>query len=133
MARTNIGNQVAAAMRRGQRVQDEIRAITLRALTEAKFDRAALRRATREVADAIREAAKAQGEGAREAAKQAVAGMDHALADAGHAFRLSLEEAAVSGAVFARAAAGALAAIADSIDRRTAAPKKPRRRARPRR
>lgn len=131
MVKTSIGNQVAAAMRRGQRVQDEIRAITLRALTEAKFDRAALRRATREVSGAIRDAAKAQGDGAREAAKQAVTGMDRALADAGHAFRLSLEEAAVSGAVFARAAAGALAAIADSIDRRAAPPTgKARKRAR---
>ena len=47
------------------------------------------------------------------------------------ATRRSLEEAAVSGAVFARAAAGALAAIADSIDRRAAPPTgKARKRAR---
>jgi len=122
MTKSKIGRQVAAAMRRGEQVQDEIRAITMQALTRAQFDRTALRRATRDVTSAIHEAARSQGEGAREAAKQAVSGMDRALADAAHAFRLSLQEAAASGAVFARAAAGALAGLADSMDRRSAKP-----------
>lgn len=118
MARS-IGSQVAAAIRRGERVQDEIRAITMKALTQAQFDRAALRRATREVTSAIHEAAQTQGESARETMHEAVSGMDKAFADAAHAFRLSLQEAAASGAVFARAAAGALAGIAGSMEKRS--------------
>jgi F0F1-type ATP synthase membrane subunit b/b' len=102
-------------MRRGEQVQDEIREITMQALTEARFDRAALRRATRDVVEAIHEASQTQGPQARRAMKDAVSGMDRAFADAAHAFRLSLKEAAASGAVFARAAAGALAGIADSV------------------
>ena len=120
MVKKDIGSQVAAAMRRGERVQHELRDITMKALTEAQFDRAALQRATREVAGAIRDAAETQGEGARRAMHQAVSGMDRALADATHAFRLSLQEAAASGAVFARAAAGALAGVAGSMEKRSA-------------
>ena len=141
-AKSTIGRQVAAAMRRGERVQDEVRALTLKALTQAQLDRAALGKVARDVLGAIEAAAAVQGETAREALQQAVSGVEQALGSSRQALRQSLEEVeglsarlaevararfdaglragAESGAMLARAAAGALAGFADTVEKRPA-------------
>ena len=89
----DLGKQVENAIREGQRVQQQVQEITLKALTERQLDFEGMRKVTREAFDAVRNAASTQETGMREAAKQAVRGVEAALAKATEALKLSLEEA----------------------------------------
>ncbi|HYD58072.1 MAG TPA: DUF6781 family protein [Burkholderiales bacterium] len=135
----DVGKQIEDAIREGQRVQEAVQEITLKALTERQLDFAAMRKVTSEAIESIRQAAATQDPGLMEAARQALSGVGRALGEAGQAAKLSAEEAAASsqlvkaaraqleagvragaasGAVFARAAAGMLAGLADALENR---------------
>ena len=122
--------EVRRAVRRGRRVEDEVRDITLKALTLRKLDRAEMRKVAGEVMSGVREAAAVKGERAKDVIAQAAAGVEQALGHAARALHLSnrlaagVSVAAQSGALMARVASGVLAGIADSL----AQTGKPRRR-----
>jgi hypothetical protein len=90
----DFDKQIEGAIRHGRRVQEAVRAITLKALTGRELDLAAIRSVTREALEAIRKAAATENGGIGEAGKQAIRGVEHALGHAAQAIRLSLEEAA---------------------------------------
>jgi len=89
----DVAKEVEGAIREGIRVQEAVRDITLKALTQRELDFAAMRKVTREALDAVREAAGRHEGNVKEATKQAVQGVDQALAHAAEAVKLSLQEA----------------------------------------
>ena len=50
----DVGKEVEGAIREGQRIQEAVRDITLKALTQRELDFAAMRKVTREALDAVR-------------------------------------------------------------------------------
>jgi hypothetical protein len=122
--------QARRAVMRGSRVQDEMRDLTVKALTLRKLDRAEMRKVAGEVMSAVREAAAVKGPRAKDVIAQAAAGVEQALGHAARALKVSnrlaagVSIAAASGAMMARVASGVLAGIADSLARTG----KPRRR-----
>lgn len=98
----DIGKQIEGAIREGRRVQEAVRDITLKALTQRELDFAAMRKVTREALDAVREAAGRHEGNVKEATKQAVQGVDQALAHAAEAVKLSLQEAGDRAEKFSR-------------------------------
>lgn len=102
MTQDRLDEEVRKAMAQGRRVQEAVRDIALKALTERQLDPAAVRKATGQVVEAIREATAAQGGAAKESAAQAMRGVEQALAHAAQALRLTLEEAAGRAEKFSR-------------------------------
>ena len=98
----DVGKEVEGAIREGQRIQEAVRDITLKALTQRELDFAAMRKVTREALDAVREAAGRHDANVKEATKQAVQGVDQALAHAAEALKLSLQEAGSRAEKFSR-------------------------------
>lgn len=90
----DLGKEVEGVLRRGQRVQEQVQALVLKALSERQLDFEGMRKVTHEAFDAVRAAAATQDAGMREAAKDAVRGVEQALAKAAEALKLALEEAA---------------------------------------
>ena len=116
--------EVRRAVKRGKRVEREVRDLTLKALTQRRLDRAEMRKVAGEVMSGVREAADVrEGPRARAVVEQAAAGVSEALTHAARALRLSnrlsagVSAAAESGAMMARIASGVLAGIADSLER----------------
>lgn len=98
----DVGKEVEGAIREGQRIQESVRDITLKALTQRELDFAAMRKVTREALDAVREAAGRHDANVKEATRQAVHGVDQALAHAAEALKLSLQEAGNRAEKFSR-------------------------------
>jgi hypothetical protein len=98
----DVAKEVEGAIREGLRVQETVRDITLKALTQRELDFAAMRKVTREAIDAVREAAGRNEAGVKEATKQAIHGVDQALAHAAEALKLSLQEAGGRAEKFSR-------------------------------
>lgn len=98
----DVAKEVEGAIREGQRIQEAVRDITLKALTQRELDFAAMRKVTREALEAVREAAGRHDADVKEATKQAVQGVDQALAHAAEALKLSLQEAGSRAEKFSR-------------------------------
>lgn len=97
--RNDMKDEIRKAIAEGRKVQEAVRAITLKALSGRELDQAAIAKVTREVMGAVREAAEARGDSEAKPAsaqpiRDAVEGLDDALAQAAQALKLSLEEAA---------------------------------------
>jgi len=97
-----IGEEVQQAIEQGRHIQEQVRDITLAALTRGELDGAAMRKVTGEVMKNVQEAASVQGTRAKEAIAEAAAGVDQALAHAAQALKLSIEEAAGRAQQFSR-------------------------------
>lgn len=98
----DVADEVGKAIAAGRRVQETVRNATLKALTQRELDHAAMRKVTHDTLNAVRDATAAQGANARQAAKDAVEGVAQALAHAGQALSLSIEEAAGRAQQFSR-------------------------------
>lgn len=90
------------AIERGERIQAQVRDVTLAALARNELDRERMRKVTREAIESVRDAAALQGALAKDAMREGLAGIDEALAHAAQALKLSLEEAAGRAQKFSR-------------------------------
>ncbi|MGZ8231178.1 MAG: DUF6781 family protein [Burkholderiales bacterium] len=97
-----VTQQVQKAIAEGRRVQEAVHDIALKALARHELDFEAMRKVTREAVDAVREAAGHQDIAVKDAAKQAIGGIDHALAHAAEALKLSIQEASSRTEKFSR-------------------------------
>ena len=114
--RRHSGKQLQRTPPRGKRVQEQVRAITLDALTRARFDRKALHKLTREAIDAER-SSRDDLEKTRGDLRELQRAFLDTLRDAAHAGRGT---AAASGAMLANIVAGVLAGIAEAAQKRAA-------------
>lgn len=89
-----IAEDIRKAVESGMDIQDEVRRITLKALSEGEWDTEAMRAVAHSVADGARQGAETMGARGGDAMKQAMTGLDAALAKAAQATQLALEEAA---------------------------------------
>jgi len=83
-------------------IADQVRAITLDALTRGHLDRDALKRVTAAVVKGAREGAAPLGEDGGRALKEAMRGLDEALAGAAEAAQLAIQEAVGRSSEFSR-------------------------------
>lgn len=81
------------AVNSGSDIYQQIRTITIKALTEHELDTDNIRSVVDEVATGISEALTNQGEQTKTSVKQAVSALDEALAVAAEASKLAMEEA----------------------------------------
>lgn len=98
MAETNqqqdVKDAARTAVQSGTDVHQQIKDITLKALTERQLEIENIKSVTEEVSKGINEGMATQGEHAREVFKQAATALDDALAIATEASKLAIEEAA---------------------------------------
>ncbi|MDD2658968.1 MAG: hypothetical protein PHY54_04695 [Methylococcales bacterium] len=90
----DVKDAVRTAVKSGTDVHQQVKAITLKALTERQLDIENIKSVTEEVSKGINEGMATQGEHAREVFKQAATALDDALAIATEASKLAIEEAA---------------------------------------
>jgi hypothetical protein len=90
----DVKDAVRTAVNSGTDVHQQIKAITLKALTERQLDIENIKSVTEAVSKGINEGMAAQGEHAREVFMQAATALDDALAIATEASKLAIEEAA---------------------------------------
>ena len=96
---SKIGNQTAheavrEAVERSDSIRDEVRNITLKALSQGQLDVEKIRQVTHEVMEGASLGAGARGAHIKECLSEAMSGMDDALATSAEASKLALEEAA---------------------------------------
>lgn len=89
-----VKDAVQAAVKSGIDVHQQIKSITLKALTLRQLDIDNIKRVTEEVSKGINEGIATQGEAAKEVFMQAATALDEALAIAAEASKLAIEEAA---------------------------------------
>jgi hypothetical protein len=89
-----VQNAVRAAVKSGTDVHQQIKAITLTALTERQLDMENIKSVTEAVGNGINEGMATQGEHAKEVFMHAATALDDALAIAAEASKLAIEEAA---------------------------------------
>jgi hypothetical protein len=90
----NVKNEARAAVKSGTDVHQQIKAITLKALTARQLDMDNIKSVTEAVSKGINEGMAAQGEHGKEVFMQAATALDDALAIAAEASKLAIEEAA---------------------------------------
>jgi len=93
--------QAAVAGEEGD-VREEVRRITLEALSDGRLDTDAVRRVMHSVMHGARQGAEALGEQGRQSLSDAMQGLDEALGAAAEATDLALREAAARGSEFSR-------------------------------
>ena len=89
-----VKDAVAAAVKSGTDVHQQVKAITLKALTTRQLDMDNIKNVTEAVGQGINEGMATQGEHAKEVFAQAATALDDALAIAAEASKLAIEEAA---------------------------------------
>jgi len=89
----DVKEAARAAVNSGADIYQQIRAITIKALTERELDTDNIRTVTDDVVTGISEALTTQGEQTKTAFLQAVSALDEALAVAAEATKLAMEEA----------------------------------------
>jgi len=90
----DVKNEARAAVKSGTDVHQQIKAITLKALTARQLDMDNIKSVTEAVSKGINEGMAAQGEHGKEVFMQAATALDDALAIAAEASKLAIEEAA---------------------------------------
>ena len=90
----DVKNAVQVAVKSGTDVHQQVKAITLKALTSRQLDMENIKSVTEAVSNGINEGMATQGEHAKEVFKQAATALDDALAIAAEASKLAIEEAA---------------------------------------
>ncbi len=90
----DVKNAVSTAVKSGTDVHQQIRDITLKALTKRQLDLENIKSVTEAVGDGINEGISTQGEHAKEIFTHAATALDDALAIAAEASKLAIEEAA---------------------------------------
>jgi pheromone shutdown protein TraB len=90
----DVKDAVRAAVKSGADVHQQIKDITLKALTERQLDMENIKTVTEAVSDGINEGMASHGEHGKEVFNQAVTALDDALAIAAEASTLAVEEAA---------------------------------------
>ncbi len=90
----DIKDAASAAVQSGTDVHQQIKAITLKALTKGQLDIDNIKSVTEAVGKGINEGMATQGEHAKEVFTQAATALDDALAIAAEASKLAIEEAA---------------------------------------
>ena len=90
----DVKDAVRAAVKSGTDVHQQIRDITLKALTKRQLDMENIKSVTEAVSNGINEGVDTQGEHAKDVFMQAVTALDDALAMAAEASKLAIEEAA---------------------------------------
>ena len=90
----DVKDAVRAAVKSGTDVHQQIRDITLKALTKRQLDMENIKSVTEAVSNGINEGVDTQGEHAKDVFMQAVTALDDALAIAAEASKLAIEEAA---------------------------------------
>lgn len=90
----DVKDAVRTAVKSGTDVHQQIKAITLKALTSRQLDVENIKSVTESVSNGINEGMATQGEHAREVFMQAATALDDALAIAAEASKLAIEEAA---------------------------------------
>ncbi len=89
-----VKDAVRTAVNSGTNVHQQVKAITLTALTSRQLDMENINSVTEAVGKGINEGISTQGEQAKEVFKQAATALDDALAIAAEASKLAIEEAA---------------------------------------
>jgi hypothetical protein len=89
-----VKDAVQTAVKSGINVHQQVKAITLTALTSRQLDMENINSVTEAVGKGINEGISTQGEQAKEVFKQAATALDDALAIAAEASKLAIEEAA---------------------------------------
>ncbi len=89
-----VKDAVRTAVNSGTNVHQQVKAITLTALTSRQLDMENINSVTEAVGKGINEGMSTQGEQAKEVFKQAATALDDALAIAAEASKLAIEEAA---------------------------------------
>lgn len=82
------------AVARGENIQDEVRDITLKALSEGRLDAQRIQQVVKAVIQGATEGAEGKGTQSRQALLDVMAGVDEALAKSTEASKLAIEEAA---------------------------------------
>jgi hypothetical protein len=90
----DVKDAVRTAVKSGTDVHQQIRDITLKALTKRQLDMENIKSVTEAVSKGINEGVDTQGEHAKDVFMQAVTALDDALAMAAEASKLAIEEAA---------------------------------------
>ena len=90
----DVKDAVRAAVKSGTDVHQQIRDITLKALTKRQLDMENIKSVTEAVSNGINEGVDTQGGHAKDVFMQAVTALDDALAMAAEASKLAIEEAA---------------------------------------
>ena len=90
----DVKEAARAAVKSGTDVHQQIKAITLKALTKGQLDIVNIKSVTEAVGKGINEGMATQGEHAKEVFTQAATALDDALAIAAEASKLAIEEAA---------------------------------------
>ena len=90
----DVKEAARAAVKSGTDVHQQIKAITLKALTKRQLDIENIKNVTEAVSKGINEGMSTQGEHAKEVFTQAATALDDALAMAAEASKLAIEEAA---------------------------------------
>ena len=90
----DVKDAVRTAVKSGTDVHQQIRDITLNALTKRQLDMENIKSVTEAVSNGINEGVDTQGEHAKDVFMQAVTALDDALAMAAEASKLAIEEAA---------------------------------------
>jgi len=90
----DVKEAARAAVKSGTDVHQQIKAITLKALTKRQLDIENIKSVTEEVSKGINEGMATHGEHAKEVFTQAATALDDALAIAAEASKLAIEEAA---------------------------------------
>jgi hypothetical protein len=87
-----LRDDVRRAVEAGKDVQDQVRRITIQALTGGGFDKEAMRHVADAVSHGVQLGAAAHGAQARAAIEQAISGLDEAFAKSAQASTLALKE-----------------------------------------
>ncbi len=83
-----------SAVERGEAIRDDVRDITLKALSQRHLDRDKIRQVVHAVTEGASIAASSKGGQAKDALQDAMTGVDEALSISAEASRLAVEEAA---------------------------------------
>jgi len=98
----SVQDEIKQAVKDSGDVQEAVRRVTIKALTQGELDGKSVRKVTAEVIKGVQEGAAAYGASVKDTTAKAVAGLDEALAHAAQAIKLSLEEATDRAEKFSR-------------------------------
>jgi len=101
-AGASVHDEIRQAVKEGGDIQEAVRRVTLKALTQGELDGESVRKVTAEVIKGVQEATATHGASVKDVTAKAVAGVDEALARAAQAIKLSLEEATDRAEKFSR-------------------------------
>ncbi len=89
-----VKENARAAIEKGNNIRDEVRDITLKALSEKHLDLKMINQVIHSVMEGVGIGAEAKGDQTKDALTDAMAGMDEALAKSAEASKLAIEETA---------------------------------------